>query len=223
MKRLIIIVEGQTELEFVNEILKPFLNLNGLNSVHYFTIKHTNGGLTKYQHLKRDLLNCVFQSNAVVSTLIDFYALPKDFPEYENAKVAYLEKSDRVEYLEKAIREDLEKEKGQEFPNLVPYIQLHEFEALAFSSDIWLSTLFTKTEIEYQNIKNIFDSHPNPELINDSQLTAPSKRLEKHIPGYNKVIHGILILKEIGIETVLEKCPRFSNWVETLIMKAKEK
>jgi hypothetical protein len=221
MKRLIIVVEGDTEKEFIDKVLSPYLYAKGLQSVNCFKIKHTKGGLTKYQHLKTDLINCAYESNVLVSTLIDFYALPKDFPKYEDAS-KIVNRVERLVFLENAIIEDLEKEKGKEFPNLFPYIQLHEFEALVFSSLSGISSLFGSNEADFNEIEKIIESHPNPEDINDRPETAPSKRLLKLIKGYNKVIDGIMIIEETGIETVLKKCPRFNSWVETLIEKAKE-
>jgi hypothetical protein len=221
MKRLIIVVEGDTEKEFIDKVLSPYLYAKGLQSVNCFKIKHTKGGLTKYQHLKTDLINCAYESNVLVSTLIDFYALPKDFPKYEDAS-KIVNRVERLAFLENAIIEDLEKGKRKEFPNLLPYIQLHEFEALVFSSLSGISSLFGNNEADFSEIEKIIDAHPNPEDINDSPETAPSKRLLKLIKGYNKVIDGIMIIEETGIETVLKKCPRFNSWVETLIEKAKE-
>src|SRR5690606_37912882 len=121
MKRLIIVVEGDTEKEFVDKLLSPYLYGKGLQSVNCFKIKHTRGGLTKYQHLKTDLIKCIYESNVLVSTLIDFYALPKDFPKNEESK-KIVNKVDRLSFLERAIIEDLETEKGKDFPHLVPYI-----------------------------------------------------------------------------------------------------
>lgn len=221
MKRLIIVVEGDTEKEFVDAVLSPYLYAAGLQSVSCFKIKHTKGGLTKYLHLKTDLINCIYENNAVVSTLVDFYALPKDFPKYDEAR-RIVSKSEKLSFLEKAIVDNVEEEKGKKFPNLLPYIQLHEFEALVFSSIEGISSLFESNEANFEEIKKISISYPNPEDINDSPQTAPSKRLLKLIKGYNKVVHGIMIIEEIGIETVLDKCPRFKNWVETLIEKVKE-
>lgn len=223
MKRLIIVVEGDTEKEFVDKVLSPYLYAKGLLSVNCFKIKHTKGGLTKYQHLKTDLINCVYESNVLVSTLIDFYALPKDFPKYEVAK-AIVSKADRLTFLEKAIVEDLETEKGPAFPNLLPYIQLHEFEALVFSSIDAIKSLYSNEDAKFKELEQIITAYPNPEDINDSPQTAPSKRLKNNqlIKGYNKVNDGIMIIEEAGIETVLSKCPRFKTWVETLIEKVKE-
>lgn len=221
MKRLIIVVEGDTEKEFIDNVLSPYLYLKGLQSVSCFKIKHTKGGLTKYRHLKTDLLNCLYENDVIVSTLIDFYALPKDFPQYEEATMI-VNKAERLSYLEKAIIEDIQCDNNAYFPNLIPYIQLHEFEALVFSSFNSIFSLFGDDEANFTEIRKIIDTHSNPEAINDGAKTAPSKRLLQLIKGYNKVVDGIMIIEETGIETVLEKCPRFNNWVEALIEKVKE-
>lgn len=223
MKRLIIVVEGDTEKEFIDKVLSPYLFAKGLRSVNCFKIKHTKGGLTKYQHLKTDLINCVYESNVLVSTLIDFYALPKDFPKYEEAK-AIVNRASRLAFLEKAIVEDLEAEKGKAFSNLLPYIQLHEFEALVFSSIDAIKSLYSNEDAKFGELEQIIAAYPNPEDINDSPRTAPSKRLKNNqlIRGYNKVNDGIMIIEEAGIDNILSKCSRFKTWVETLIEKAKE-
>ena len=220
MKRLIIIVEGDTEKEFIDKVLSPYLYAKGLLSVDCFKIKHTKGGLTKYQHLKTDLINCVYESNALVTTLIDFYALPKDFPRYEEAK-DIVNRADRLTFLEEVIVEDLEKEKGKAFPNLLPYIQLHEFEALVFSSLDAIRSLYSNEDAKFNELEHIIAVYPNPEDINDGPQTAPSKRLKNNqlIKGYSKVNDGIMIIEEAGIEVVLRKCPRFNKWVKTLIEK----
>lgn len=218
MKRIVIVVEGQTEKEFIDKVLSPYLYLKGVSSVSCFTIKHTKGGLTKYLHLKNDLLNCIYEKNVLVSTLIDFYGLPKDFPKYDESK-RISNKTEKLAYLEKAIVEDLELEKGRSFPNLIPYIQLHEFEALVFSSIHAIESLYSRDEAKFDEIEKILTMYPNPEDINDHPKTAPSKRLVDNqlISGYNKVNDGVLIIEEAGINNLLMKCPRFKVWVETLI------
>lgn len=221
MNRLIIIVEGDTEKEFIDRVLSPYLYSKGLQSISSFKIKHTKGGLVKYQHLKTDLIKCVYESNVIISTLIDYYALPEDFPKYEESK-RIINKNERLLYLEKAITEDVENEQDKRFPNLLPYIQLHEFEALVFSSIDGLRSLFSDEEADFIEIQDIINKHSNPEDINNNILTAPSKRLENTIRGYNKVVDGIMIIEEIGIETILSKCPRFNCWVQRLIEAVKE-
>ena len=49
MKRLVFIVEGETEEAFVNNILRPYFQSCGLyNPIQCFKIKHTQGGMHKY-------------------------------------------------------------------------------------------------------------------------------------------------------------------------------
>ncbi len=215
MKRLIIIVEGDTEEEFVNSILRPYFYSKGFYQIDCFKIKHSKGGMSKYRHLKKDILNIIYENNVVVSTLIDFYALPTDFPKFEDSKQIQ-NKSNRITFLENAIKEEVEESQNANFPNLIPYIQQHEFEALIFSSIKGIEELFEKSEANFNEIENIIQAYPNPEDINDNPNTAPSKRLIQNIKGYNKVIDGVSIIDEIGLPEILNKCPRFRNWIEIL-------
>lgn len=223
MKRIILVVEGDTEKEFVDKVLSPHLYSKGLQSVSCFKIKHTKGGLTKYSHFKTDLINCVYENDVVISSLIDFYAIPKDFPKYDEA-ASIVNRAERLTFLEGAIKADIEKEQGKQFPNLLPYIQLHEFEALVFTSIEGIRALYSSNEANFIELERIIGIYPNPEDINDSPQTAPSKRLKDNqlIKGYSKVNDGIMIIEEIGINSILKKCPRFSSWVETLIEKGKQ-
>ncbi len=162
MKRLIIIVEGDTEIEFVNTILRPFLKTKKIYDVSPYKIKHSRGGLTKYEHLKKDIIHSIYETNTLVTTLIDFYALPKDFPKYEERK-AIVNKNDRLGFLEKAIKENIQETQGKDFPNLHPYIQLHEFEDLVFSSIKGIKPFFEEKDANFQEITKIINENPNPE------------------------------------------------------------
>lgn len=218
-KRLLIICEGQTEKEFINRILRPYILCRAPNfeRVDCFEITTTRGGLTKYSDLNKDIINCIYQSDIVVSTLIDFYGLPTSFPKYsESSKIA--NKCERVDYLEQAILEDISKTQEGDFNKiLIPYIQLHEFEALIFSSIEAIKNSFELESMDLRKIQEMITNPPNPETINDGPDSAPSKRLKKLIRGYDKVNDGNNILEDIGIEHILEKCPRFASWVNKLI------
>lgn len=218
MNRLIIIVEGDTEKEFVNTILTPYFNSKGFYNIDCFKIKHSKGGLTKYEHVKKDIVNTIYEKDVIITTLIDYYALPKDFPCF-NESLTKLNKSERLTFLEKAIKEDIESTQGQSFNNLIPYIQLHEFEALIFSSIIGIESLFDSNDADIEELRNIIKQYPNPEDINDGSKTAPSKRLLKLIKGYNKVLDGVLILDEVGLDKIKQKCLRFNNWLNIIEQK----
>lgn len=217
-KRLIIIVEGASEQEFVNKILKPYFYSKGIFDISAFQIKHSKGGLSKYSHLKTDILNCIYQPNTIITTLIDFYGLPSDFPEFNQVKTIQ-SKNEKVEFLEKAIKEDLENSQNQKFENFIPYIQLHEFEAIIFSSKESIYNNFEIHKVNKPEIDKIFTEFTNPEEINDNPNTAPSKRLLKSIPSYNKIVDGIMILENAGLSKILEKCNRFSLWLKEIVLR----
>ena len=147
--------------------------------------------------------------------------MPKDFPKYENA-IKIPDKADRLDFLQRAVIEDLQTEKQREFPNLLPYIQLHEFEALVFSSIDAIGALYSDEDAKFSKLERIILEYASPEDINDGLETTPSRRLKNLIRGYNKVNDGTMIIEEAGIDTVLEKCPRFRSWVGTLVEKVKE-
>ena len=94
---------------------------------------------------------------------------------------------------------------------------MHEFEALLFTKWVGFAD-FQIPEANKKAIKKIIAEFPNPELINDRPQFAPSKRLENLIiPKYEKPFHGNYIALENGFDAILEKCPRFKHWVDTLV------
>jgi len=58
-------------------------------------------------------------------------------------------------------------------------------------------------------------SFSSPELIDDGYDTSPSKRIIKQIPSYRylKSSAGPSTAKDIGLETIRNKCPHFGNWL----------
>jgi len=58
----------------------------------------------------------------------------------------------------------------------------------------------------------------NPEEINDDPSTAPSKRIIRHIPVYekNKVRVGASAAAAIGLPLLRSKCPHFQSWITQL-------
>ena len=63
----------------------------------------------------------------------------------------------------------------------------------------------------------IIAQYPNPEDINSRPEKAPSKRIIEIKSDYDKVAEGNLLAMEIGIEEMLNHCPRFKQWIERLI------
>jgi hypothetical protein len=65
-------------------------------------------------------------------------------------------------------------------------------------------------------LQDIREEFPSPEDINDSYITAPSKRLRNLYPGYDKPIHGSLASLEIGIDTIRKECKLFDRWLQQI-------
>lgn len=103
-------------------------------------------------------------------------------------------------------------------PRFLPFIQLHEFETLLFADPVLLEELLS---LDHSVPANAFVTiyqryHGQPELINDSPHTAPSKRILQVCPGYRKIVDGVLILEEIGLPKLREQYPHFDAWVTRL-------
>ena len=215
MKRVYIVVEGQTEQEFVNSVISPFLQSFGILSVTPILIRTSRtgrGGMVSYSHLANTIKPLLVseKNDYVVTTFIDFFRLPHDMPQYENS-MKKPNKTEQIKSLEEAINKAIDDRR------FFSYIQLHEFEALLFSSNKGFEYYFSEELAE--KTASIISSYNNPEDINSSPEGAPSKRLLAIKPDYNKVLEGNLIALEIGIKSILEKCLRFSEWIKTIIEK----
>tara|TARA_B100000508_G_scaffold140717_1_gene143028 strand:- start:544 stop:1203 length:660 start_codon:yes stop_codon:yes gene_type:complete len=219
VRGIYIIVEGQTEEEFVKVTLQPYLSSHGIHDVRAILLETSpghKGGDLKFSRFERNAIHLLKrETDIVVTSLIDFFRLKNDFPKY-NKIDSISDKQEKVTFLEQAMAEVIN------YRNFLPYIQLHEFEGLLFSDQSGFDYIPDIPDRSFEILAGVIKDHKNPELINDGFETAPSKRLEKLIPPYRKTLHGPLIAEEIGIIKILEKCPRFRNWVEQLIEKVKE-
>lgn len=215
MKRIIIICEGQTEQAFCERILTPYFNGKGYH-IQAPTIKHTRGGIVKWEILKKEITNYLKNDkSAFVTTLIDYYGLYEKygFPGW-NESLKKSDKNERLKILEREMKSDISDENNYRF---VPYLQLHEFEALLFNDiDIFYQQIPPNDLIDKDELQKIFKDFDNPEMINDGKGTAPSHRLQRIIFGYNKVVYGNILAEAIGLNRIRSKCPRFNFWLQTL-------
>lgn len=223
-----ILCEGQTEQGFVEEVLRPYLIENGVTSVKSVIVStnkklNAQGGMSSYTHARTDL-NLMRQSNPdssfeihTFTTMFDLYALPCDFPGYEEAD-AIVEPYARVNSLEQSFANAVNDSR------FIPYIQLHEFEALLFCGIEHIVKIYPKCKKPCEQLTKDLQKVGNPELIDNGPTTAPSKRIIKAIEGenkykYNKPATGKSVTKEIGIDELRAKCPHFDEWIESLIEK----
>ena len=213
MKRVIIICEGPTEVEFCTEILGPELAKREVY-VEAPLIKHSHGGIVPWTTIKRQILKHLQEKNAYVSMLVDYYGIKEQFgfPGWEKS-MEIVDKTERFHFLLDKMKEDLSEKLRYRF---IPYIQMHEFEGLLFSDVHAFLNSFEKDEIKMEDLQAAAEAFETPEMINNSPETAPSKRLIDAIPDYDKIVFGNCVAMDIGLEKIREKCPLFNEWVKKL-------
>ncbi|MCW5235214.1 DUF4276 family protein [Verminephrobacter eiseniae] len=212
MIRVYLLVEGQTEETFVNELLQPHYADKGLDltPIVVSTSPGHRGGVVRYAKVKPQIERlCKQHARACVSTMFDLYALPKDFPGKSNRDFPGAANGRcKAEFLEEKLAADI----GQH--NFIAHLQVHEFETLLFTriedfkpwvdDDSMLAPLRAVRETTA------------PEDINDSPQTAPSERILAAMPGYRKILHGSLIACAIGLHPIRAACPHFDHWLQKI-------
>jgi hypothetical protein len=170
--------------------------------------------------VRKDIVNHLKNDRECFSTtMVDYYALPGDgdgaWPGRQAASMLpFKEKAARVE---SSVFEDVCRELETAHYNcrFLPYIVIHEFEGLLFSDCQMLAAAIGRPDLgpRFQAIR---DKFPNPEEINDSPTTAPSKRVLDILPSYQKPIMGTLAAIGIGLQTIRTQCPHFGEWLDRL-------
>ena len=223
MSRVKILVEGQTEESFVNQVLYPHLIGLGviLTPILLKTkrVKNRNryerslpgrrfkGGISRYAPVKQDIRNVLRDQTAFCTTMIDFYGLPDDFPGMDNLPAG--NSYDHVSHLESALADDIGTQRFR------PFLVLHEYEALLFSNPVEIAKVFPDQNV-LDPLTAIRRAFVSPEDINQGSDTHPAARIKKHVVGYKKVVHGTLIAQRIGLQQMRQTCPHFNDWISWL-------
>lgn len=228
MIRLHFVVEGQTEEEFVNSVLANHLGQFNISSDarrvetsrrkarHYrgtTTPRRVfRGGISDYARARKDIELWMKEdqnTDARFTTMFDLYKLPEDFPGFLPPPA---DPYQRIQSIENALAQDLADSR------FIPYIQLHEFEALILADAGHLGSAFLEHAAPIQALVNLAARYESPELIDDGVATAPSKRIINEIPEYEgqKASAGPLVARHIGVATMRSKCPHFNQWVARL-------
>ena len=217
MSRVLALVEGRTEQTFVREVLAPGLSSKGvfLSATMIGKSGH-KGGVRVWASARRDIMAALKQDlRRCCTTMLDYYALPGDWPGSSEAREKPFDQAASV--IERAIHGDICRELGDSFDprRLIPYIQMHEFEALLFSDTDILSGVLPCPEAK-SALDQIVAECKEPEGIDDNPKTAPSKRLLDLAAGYQKVLHGAIAAQRIGLARMRTACPHFRDWLERL-------
>jgi hypothetical protein len=151
--------------------------------------------------------------------MVDYYALPQDghgaWP--GRAAASHLPFPDKAITVEQALLTEICNSVGRdpEHCRFIPFVMMHEFEALLFSDCEAFARGIGRPDTATR-IQAIRDRFTGPEEINDSPITAPSKRVQQLIPGYEKPLLGVLGVLAIGLDSIRAECPHFASWLGRL-------
>ena len=215
MKHVFVYVEGQTEETFVRDMLGPYLQSFDLYLTPILARTKRSkagtvfkGGIVSYTQVRRDILRLLHDTSIIaLTTMIDYYGLPENFPGKSTLPTGSC--YERVEYLEDKFREDIN------HPRFMPFLTLHEFEALLFVAPDQIEAAFPARQLRC-TLCTEANQFSSPEEINEGQDTHPAARIRKYIPAYRKAVHGPLIAARIGLDKMREKCPHFARWIARL-------
>ena len=205
--RLSISVEGETEQEFVKSVLVEHLKPRDVAPTPILLGRARgsgNRGAVNIDRLASEMAHLRYSFDAVTS-LVDFYGFPG--------------KGDKtIEKLEEQLKQAIKRQTQRDLSSnkIIPYIQKYEFEGLLFSNVEAFGVAINAPDRSVNELRKIRSSFPSPEDINDHPNTAPSKRIAGALSGYRKRLHGPLVAKEIGIETIRKECARFHGWIKSL-------
>lgn len=206
-----ILCEGLTESNFVTAVLKPHLAGRRVYA-RPEPLRRGQYGVVAYESLRAAIKADLGRSRAheYLSTMIDLYKLGR-YPENVARPGETVE--ERVQRIEAAMAEGLPNER------FIPYIQVHEFEALILSDVSKIPAEFPDGEAADAPARLTADiAGAEPETIDEGETTAPSKRIIRCVPAYAavKAVAGPAIAQAIGLETLRKECPHFNRWVSRL-------
>jgi hypothetical protein len=221
MARLLIHVEGQTEEAFVNEVLRDHLVSSGYHSVEARLLgnargRQKRGGIRQWPPVRKDIVNHLREDpGCVATTMVDYYGL-RAWPGIPQSKTLN-SVTEKAKCVQDAALADLSATMGANFNSkrFVPFVVMHEFEGLLFSDCAAFSRGIGRSDLN-ASLQQIRDGFATPEDIDDSPSTAPSKRIQTLVPGYEKPLLGVLAVVEIGLSRIREECPHFNHWLRQL-------
>ncbi len=221
MRRLLVHVEGQTEESFVDGPLRLHL-VNGFGYANVSARLLGNarqrlkrGGIKPWDSVRKEIARHLQSDRgALATTMVDYYGLPSTWlGRLESKHAPFREKAAIVE---RALREDIASALGGGAPDrFIPFVVMHEYEGLLFSDPPGFAQAVGRPDLagDFQAIRGRFAT---PEEINDSPETAPSKRVERLIPHYQKPLAGVQAAVAIGLDAIRRECPHFDGWVRRL-------
>ena len=218
--RLLVHVEGQTEETFVNLVLGTHLARVGYSVVGARLIgragaRRHRGGAVPWRTVRDGILNHLKSDREAISTtMVDYYACRPLGPGAPQRRRSPRRRGRRSC---KAVAEDVRQHMGGDFDGrrFIPYVSMHEFEALLFSDCQRFAESVGHPNLASE-MKAILTQFSDPEAIDDSQATAPSKRIIQLLPSYQKVLMGATAAEHIGLAVIRQRCGNFAQWIAQL-------
>lgn len=218
--RLLALVEGQTEEQFCKSLIAPFLRHRRIYlSATTMGRSRTVAGVPSWKRAEKVLRQLLLEDQRRhVTTMFDYYGMPDDWP--GRADAGNKPHTEKASTIEEGMRTKLQEVVGKHWraERFIPYVQMHEFEALLFTGPKVLGTVSVGSTggDAVRRFRKITDSYSTPEEIDDGKATAPSKRIEQVAPEYEKVSHGVIAAKKIGLPAIRSACPNFDAWMHKL-------
>ncbi|MBH0027758.1 DUF4276 family protein [Pseudoalteromonas sp. SWN29] len=194
MVRIGISVEGQTEEIFVKKVLAPYLAQKNL-----FMTPICMQGDVNIDKVRSELKK-IANNFDYVTTFYDFYG-------FKN-KVAGETKLSLEMRILNAVGENI---RGR----LIPFVQMYEFEGILFSCPKSFALIMRQANLKEWADGLLQEFRGDPEKINNSPQTAPSKRIMS-VVRYRKTTHGPRIAEAIGVEAIRNKCSGFNEWLHKI-------
>lgn len=219
MVRVLALVEGPTERNFGCQVVAPHLGNLGVSfSCRVIGKPGHKGGVGPWERARKEIIGLIRQEpSATHSTMFDLYGLPASWPGQQEVAERGLKHADAACLIEQRIYEAIREEIGDSGPALrfLPYLSVHEYEAFLFSDPEVLAKV-TQGADHAAQFRAILEECGKCEKIDDRPERAPSKRILKVAPGYDRTVDGIIAAERIGLQTIRTQCPHFDAWLKRL-------
>ena len=213
---VVVLTEGRTEQIFIKQILRPYMSMRGTHLIPVQLDKPgQKGGDVRFARAKNDIARHLKQrKNTYVSLMVDYYGIGGDWPGLDDVPSdARPDGIASIIYPATQAAIDAELADHRSNARFVPHISIHEFEALLFSDPHALAKVL---QVDRQHIDKIIRECGEPEAIDNSPHSAPSKRISQLYERFKKTSTGIAIAESIGIERIRSMCPVFNSWLDRL-------
>uniref|UniRef100_C6DZ01 DUF4276 family protein n=1 Tax=Geobacter sp. (strain M21) TaxID=443144 RepID=C6DZ01_GEOSM len=213
---IVALVEGKTEQIFIQDLVSPYLSPKGIYIIPIQISKPgQKGGDVKFSRVQNDIgIHLKQRSDTYLTLFVDYYGINVDWPGLNKAKIEATP-AGKAAQVNSATKDKVNSLFGyfDSERRFIPYVAMYEFEALLFSGPEHLAE---QLQVPRRSIDKILEQCGEPERINDSQQTAPSKRLESLTSRFKKTSTGLAVAKAIGLPRIRERCLIFNEWLSEI-------